>query len=220
MDSSSRLNKSGIIANPEIAPGVYLLSFERLFDFIPGQIIALGIDSNDREPRLYSICSGTGEDVISILYNIVPGGKISSRLSALKPGDYIYSSNPYGRFTVGTERSFCISSGTGIAPFISMIRSSPAYNGYFIHGGRDEASFYFSDELTKRLGRNYIRCSSTLEKEGYFGGRLTSFLRSTDKLPEDYRYYLCGRAEMVVEARDILISRKIPYNMIESEIYF
>ncbi len=218
--SNSRLNKNGITENREIAPGVFLLSFKRQYDFIPGQIIALTLDSNDREPRLYSICSGTGENVISVLYNIVPGGKITGRLSALKPGDHIFTSNPYGRFTVQPQKAFWIANGTGIAPFISMLRSLSDYSGFLIHGGRGEDSFYFSDELSEALGQNYIRCSSTMNKQGYFSGRLTSFLLNTDNLPADYRYYLCGGAEMVVEARDILISRGIPYNMIESEIYF
>lgn len=218
--NNSRLNNNCIRENKEIAPGVFLLSFERHYDFIPGQIIAISLESYDSEPRLYSICSGTGEDVISILYNIVPSGKITLPLSALKPGDKVYTSNPYGRFTVGTNKSFWIASGTGIAPFISMIRSSASYNGRLIHGGREESSFYFSDELSEVLQENYIRCSSSLDKEGYYKGRLTSFLLTTDNLPEDHKYYLCGRAEMIVEARDILISRGIPYNMIESEIYF
>jgi ferredoxin--NADP+ reductase len=218
--SRSGLNKNSITGNKEIAPGVFLLSFEKQYDFIPGQIIALTLDANDHEPRLYSICSGTGEHVISILYNIIPEGKITGRLSTLKKGDYVYTSNPYGRFTISQGKAFCIASGTGIAPFISLIRSVPGFGGYLIHGGRDESSFYFSDELAGILGKKYIKCSSTIDKKGYYSGRLTSFLINTEDLPEDYRYYLCGRAEMVVEARDILISRGIPYNMIESEIYF
>ncbi len=217
--NSSGLKKNIIKDNLEIAPGVYILSFEKQYNFIPGQIVALSLDADDLEPRLYSICSGTEEDRISIIYNLVPEGKITGRLSSLQSGDYVYTSNPYGRFTISPEKAFCIASGTGIAPFISLIRSMPAPEAYLIHGGRDEASFYFSNELSN-LGKRYIRCSSTIEKEGYYRGRLTSFLQNTDKLPEGYRYYLCGRAEMVVEARDILISRGIPYNMIESEIYF
>lgn len=203
-----------------IASGVFILSFKRQYDFVPGQIIALTLESKDPEPRLYSICSGIKEDVVSILYNIVPGGKITGLLAKLGAGDIVYSSKPYGRFTVGTEKSFWIATGTGIAPFVSMLRSGDVKNSYLIHGGREESSFYFSEEFSVQQGLNYIRCSSTLKKKGYFPGRLTSFLESTDYLPHDSRYYLCGRAEMVVEARDILIARGISYNMIESEIYF
>jgi ferredoxin--NADP+ reductase len=36
----------------------------------------------------------------------------------------------------------------------------------------------------------------------------------------DQKYYLCGSAEMVVESREILISKGIPFNNIVAEIYF
>jgi len=49
---------------------------------------------------------------------------------------------------------------------------------------------------------------------------VTDYLKSVAALPGDYKYYLCGRAEMVVEARDILIAKGIPFNKIISEIYF
>jgi ferredoxin--NADP+ reductase len=217
---NNRLNKNIVISNEEIADGVFLLSFERNFDFTPGQIIALTLDSKDLEPRLYSICSGTEEKVVSILFNIVPQGKITGKLAALLPGDIVYSSNPYGRFSPGMESAFWIATGSGIAPFISGIRSGDIKDTYLIHGGREQESFYFSDELSRLFKDNYTRCSSTIDKEGIYSGRVTDYLKSTAYLPADYRYYLCGRAEMVVESRDILISRGIPYNMIESEIYF
>jgi ferredoxin--NADP+ reductase len=39
-------------------------------------------------------------------------------------------------------------------------------------------------------------------------------------LPLNYKYYLCGSAEMVVDVRDILIAKGIPYEQIFAEIYF
>jgi len=41
-----------------------------------------------------------------------------------------------------------------------------------------------------------------------------------DDLPEDQKYYLCGSAEMVVECREILISKGIAFSNIVAEIYF
>ena len=57
------------------------------------------------------------------------------------------------------------------------------------------------------------------EHDAVYPGRVTDYLRSVNHLPEDYKYYLCGRAEMVVEARDILIEKGIPFSSIVSEIY-
>ena len=212
--------KQLITSVEEIAKDVFILSFERRFNFFPGQIIALSLDDNDPAPRLYSICSGTDDREIKILFNIVPGGKLTTLMSELEKGDIIYSSNPYGRFEIKDEPAVWIANGTGIAPFVSAVLSGYSGEIMLIHGGREESSFYFEEILKNSTNIDYIKCSSSIEKKGYYNGRVTKYLSKSDNLPRERRYYLCGRTEMVVEASDILISRGIPYNMIESEIYF
>ena len=204
----------------EIDSNVYILSFERNFDFLPGQIVALSIDKSDPAPRLYSICSGTEDKEIKILFNIVPGGKLTTRMAGMKKGDIIYSSNPYGRFLIKEEPAVWIANGTGVAPFVSRVLSGSRKPVMLLHGGRSEASFYFDDIFKQSKNIDYIKCSSTINNSAYFQGRITKYLSESDTLPQERRYYLCGSTEMVVEARDILISKGIKYNMIESEIYF
>jgi ferredoxin--NADP+ reductase len=53
-----------------------------------------------------------------------------------------------------------------------------------------------------------------------FPGRITKYLEEIKELPTDINYYLCGKALMVVEVRDLLISRGVPYENILAEIYF
>lgn len=203
-----------------ISTDAYLLSFTRKFGFIPGQVVALSTVDNDPAPRIYSICSGRDEGVLSILFNVIPGGKLTNQLVNLKKGDTIFCSDPYGSFFGDMSPAYWIASGTGIAPYISMSRSGMADNKIVVHGGRSIDSFYFQDELKRIFQSRYVRCSSTEKGEGVFEGRLTRYLEQSDNLDPAYRYYLCGSAEMVVEARDILIKRGIPYHMILSEIYF
>jgi ferredoxin--NADP+ reductase len=69
-------------------------------------------------------------------------------------------------------------------------------------------------------GENYIRCCTAETDEGVYPGRVTQFLEEQAGLDPAIKYYLCGSAEMVVEARDILISKGIPFEHIISEIYF
>ncbi len=80
-----------------------------------------------------------------------------------------------------------------------------------IHGGRTADSFFyfFSDELNAILGDKYLRCCSQEENEVFYNGRLTNWLREQKEIPKDQNYYLCGSAEMVVEVRDILISKGV-----------
>ena len=116
--------------------------------------------------------------------------------------------------------AYWIASGTGIAPFYSMFKSGIGNNKTLIHGGRDKDSFYFEKEFIPFFNNKYIRCCSKECAEGLYNGRITQFLAEETYLPPDQKYYLCGSAEMVVEVRDILISRKIPFPNIVAEIYF
>ena len=89
-----------------------------------------------------------------------------------------------------------------------------------IHGSRTLDAFYFSDKLMKDFGPRYVRCCSQQAGDGVYHGRVTQFLEKSDNLPEDQKYYLCGSAEMVVECREILLSKGIPFSNIVAEIYF
>lgn len=219
--TNNRYNrKQNVISLEEIHTDVYILSIQRSSDFSPGEIIALSLESNYKEARLYSICSGNKDDELKILFNVVPGGKISEPMAKLKKGDKIYCSLPYGRFHIRNTPSVWIANGTGIAPFISKIRSKEVKDQILIHGAREEGSFYFDNEFTECNGLDYIRCSSTEKGSEYYNGRVTDYLKEQKELSDDRLYYLCGSTEMVVETRDILISKGISFTNILSEIYF
>ena len=208
-----------ITSHTEISPNVFLLSFKRDFAFSAGQVLGLAMSPYD-DARLYSLASGENDENINILYNIKPGGKLTPNLAALKPGDTIWITVPFGSYHGSDEPAYWIAAGTGIAPFISMYRSGMGGNKILIHGGRSLDSFYFSEDLIPDFGPRYIRCCSQQEGEGLYHGRVTRYLEELENLPEDQKYYLCGGAEMVVECRDILLSKGIPFNNVIAEIYF
>ncbi len=203
----------------EISREVFVLSFDRKHDFLPGQVVALTVDKAI-PPRLYSICSGKDEKEISVLFNIKHEGLLSPLLATLKAADKLMVSPPFGAF-LGDERpAWWIAAGTGVAPYRSMLRSGFAANKKLIHGGRTTDSFYFENEMFEAFNENYVRCCSQESGEGLYNGRLTNWLREQQQLPEGQLYYLCGSSEMVVEVRDILISKDVEIDKIMSEIYF
>jgi ferredoxin/flavodoxin---NADP+ reductase len=208
-----------ITSNTEISHNVFLLSFTRDFTFRAGQVLGLAISPTD-DARLYSIASGENDETIDILYNIKPGGKLTPNLAILNPGDVLYITVPFGTYAGSTEPAYWIAAGTGIAPFYSMYRSGMGGNKILVHGSRTLDAFYFSDKLTIDFGSRYIRCCSQQEGEGVYHGRVTQYLEEIDELPGDQKYYLCGSAEMVVECREILISKGIAFSNIVAEIYF
>jgi ferredoxin--NADP+ reductase len=213
-----QLTEISLTNNIEISPGVHLISFNRTFDFKPGQVIKINVD-NDNPPRIYSICSGNSESEISILFNIKDDGFLTPKLAAMIPGDKIRISKPYGSFLGTAEKAWWIATGTGIAPFYSMFKSGLSANKTLIHGVRYVNQFYFEDELEWKMNKNYIRCCSQENACNIIPGRVSEYLKNQPNLP-DVKYYICGQAIMVVEVRDILIEKGIRFENIMAEIYF
>lgn len=208
-----------IIENKEIAPEIYLISFGRFFDFIPGQVVK--ITTHDSvAPRMYSIASGSEDNYIQIIYDVKPEGQLTNMLKVLGPGDKLQVSMPFGQFNFAGDKSWWIATGTGIAPFRSMLRSGFSNDIVLLHGARNPEHFFFGDELAEKLKNNYHPCCSGKTSKGVFQGRVTDFLKKLGQIPADARFYLCGSAEMVVDVRDLLIEHHVPFGNIYSEIYF
>jgi ferredoxin--NADP+ reductase len=216
--TDDKLTEYKLLGNEEISPGVHVISFKRDFDFKPGQVVKVGL-SPGVPPRIYSLCSGNQEKEARILFNIKEGGELTPKLASRIPGEKIRVSKPYGSFTDNNKPAWWIATGTGIAPFYSMFRSGLFENKTLIHGVRRLNQFYFEDDLEWALGDNYVRCCSQESSCNTFHGRVTAYLAAQKTLP-DVNYFLCGSAIMVVEVRDLLIERGIPFATIFAEIYF
>lgn len=215
--SSQDLQPVEVKSNIEIAPRSYCLRYQRQHDFIPGQVVAIALDCQTA-PRLYSICSAPHEDMIEILFNIKSDGLLSPWLAKRQSGDMIYTSIPFGTFRAPPTPACWIATGTGVAPFRSMLRDGQPPPMRFIQGARHLHQFYFTDEW--KVIPDYVRCCSAEQDNGIYPGRLTQWLQETPDLDPTQQYALCGSAEMVVAVRDILISRGINIDQITSEIYF
>ncbi len=214
-----QLNPVNVIDISEIAAGVYYLKLKRPFDFIAGQVIALAMQP-EAEPRLYSIASGINEDYIGILFDLNPDGELTPQLVNLKEGETVFMSDPFGKFHCAPEPAVWIATGTGIAPFISMVRSGRSTDVQLIHGARYLKDFFFSTLFKSELATAYMRFCTAETGDGVRQGRLTDFLRMKDDLSTDIKYYLCGSSQMVIDVREILLSKGIPYDHIIAEIYF
>jgi len=208
-----------ITGNEEISSGVHLISWKRTHNFNSGQVVKIAADLN-MPPRIYSICSGNDEPEIRVLFNVKEEGILTPWLAGVIPGMKIWATKPYGSFSDGKKPAWWIATGTGIAPFYSMFRSGISENKTLIHGVRKLDQFYFEDELEWAMGERYVRCCSHEQSCNVFLGRITKYLEEIKELPTDINYYLCGKAIMVVEVRDLLISRGVPYENILAEIYF
>jgi len=203
----------------ELSPGVWLFGFPRDFDFLAGQVIGIALEETGPR-RLYSICSGEKDEEVWILFTVIDEGYLTPRLADIEHGDTLWITEPRGEFVCDTGPAVWVAAGTGIAPFYSMYRSGRSDGKILIHGERYLEQFYFYDEFSTAMAENYVRCCSGEEAHGVYHGRVTSFLAEQEIPGQELKYYLCGSAEMVVDTRDILIDRGIPFDNIVSEIYF
>lgn len=210
--------KQTVLHNDEISPGVFWLGVERRHDFEPGQTVKVGL-GDDLPPRIYSICSGKSEDELRILFNIKEDGALTPKLARMKPGDPVWVSEPGGTFIGAAEPAVWIATGTGIAPFYSMLRSGLAKDKILLHGVRRADQFYFQAEWQAALGEDYHRFCSGEDGAGMTPGRVNRYLEAHEP-PKDRKYYICGQATMCVEVRDLLISKGISFTNIVVEIYF
>jgi ferredoxin/flavodoxin---NADP+ reductase len=205
--------------NREVAEGAFLLKFKRDFTFTAGQVLALGVNP-EIAPRLYSIASGEHDPWVEILYSEKRDGTLTPLLSPLVPGDGLMVSEPFGRFVNMDPQGVFVAAGTGIAPFMSLIRSGKAEEATLIHGASYPDYFYYADDLQKRFQGRYIQCCSRDPHSDAYPGRVTGFLHTWPHLDPSKKHYLCGSAEMVVDTRDVLISKGVPFSSIEAEIFF
>uniref|UniRef100_UPI0025BDC802 FAD-binding oxidoreductase n=1 Tax=Marinilabilia sp. TaxID=2021252 RepID=UPI0025BDC802 len=199
-----------VLNKEEIAPNIFTILTEKKFDFIPGQVVAVALSPTE-EPRLYSIASGNNACHIRVLFDINPDGLLTPQLATLTPGDLVLMSKPFGRFRGTEDPAWWIATGTGVAPFISMAESGLGKNKKLIHGARTPNEFWFAEYFSTVLKDNYVRFATRETGPGIQTGRLTQWLNTQNNLPDNIKYYLCGRANMVVDVRDILVSKGIFY---------
>lgn len=206
--------------------GTYEVFFPkpRGFSFKSGEVVAIH-KGEPKEARLYSIASAENDEYLSFLYSYVEGGYLTPSLSEAPLGTSFYISPSFGDFILGDNPAIWICIGTGVAPFLSYVRTQENKvldNKILIQGSRFLDSFWGQDIFNTSSLSSYIRCCSSLkegEKEGFYAGRLTHFVKEA-KLPKENKVYLCGNPQMIIQVRDILLQKGFSLENIISEVYF
>jgi CDP-4-dehydro-6-deoxyglucose reductase len=209
-----------LIDSREITPGVRHFGFEALgvqrLEFVPGQFTSFTEVIDGKEiTRAYSLASApSGTNRFELCLNRVEPGHLSRRLFDMKPGDRIEMRQPLGMFVLRQppRDSILIATGTGIAPFRSILQaslktSSPAFTLLF--GVRYESHLLYREEF-EEMARRYPHFqfwpTLTRPDAGWKGrqGRVQTHLAEAIGARRDVDFYLCGLKEMVDEVRGIL----------------
>ena len=203
------------------------------FRFVSGQFAMIGLEV-DGKPlvRAYSMASAHYEEDLEFFSIKVQNGPLTSRLQHLKVGDEVL----VGRKPTGTlllenllpgKRLYMLSTGTGLAPFMSLIKDPETYERFdqviLTHTCRHTNELAYGDFITRELPKNELfgelvaqklRYYSTVTRDAFHQqGRITDLIRSGKLFTDlgvpplsraDDRLMLCGSPEMLSETRTLL----------------
>jgi len=129
------------------------------WEFRAGQHVKLGLAS--LSARSYSIASAPSDPDLEFCIQLVPGGKLTPGLFALSAGARLELSGPKGKFLLDPQAHvhLMVATGTGIAPFRSMLRQSLANAStrtrfVIVHGASQAHGLPFRDELEQLAETN------------------------------------------------------------------
>lgn len=217
-----------------------LFSFKTTRDpalrFENGHFVMIGLGVEGRPlMRAYSIVSANHDEHLEFLSIKVPDGPLTSRLQHLKEGDPIFiSRKPVGTLVMHDLRPgrnlFLFGSGTGLAPFMSIIRDPEAYERFerivLVHSVRTVSELAYHDYISHELPEHEFLGEEVRAKLVYYPtvtreafrnqGRITTLIdngKLCDDIglpplnPQSDRVMLCGSPAMLDELTRMLDAR-------------
>jgi ferredoxin/flavodoxin---NADP+ reductase len=251
MADSDKFLTGTIIDRKDLAEDLFLLYVDpgAEFKYLAGQYATLGVDfEGKRIERAYSICSSPYESVLEFFVELVPQGELTPKLYKLQKGHTLSVRRiAKGRFTLdlrsGRKNHFLLATVTGVAPYVSYIRTIYAdwkkgggpmpgeHKLYCLQGGSRGWEFGYRDELEKYAAEvPWLKYVSTVsrpwEDASWQGerGRVDDLVRKYADLwglaPDTTTAYLCGHPSMVENGRGILQRAGWTKDKMQDEVYF
>ncbi|MDE2299432.1 MAG: ferredoxin--NADP reductase [Burkholderiales bacterium] len=204
--------------------------------FSNGHFTMIGLRVNNKPLlRAYSIVSANYEEHLEFLSIKVPNGPLTSKLQHIQVGDtVIVGKKPTGTLLIDyllpAKRLYLLSTGTGLAPFMSIIRDPDTYERFeqviLVHGVRTKDELAYHDLVTEHLPaheflgdmiKSKLRYYPTVTREAYRNMGRVTHLMENGKLfadlgvpaldPEHDRVMICGSPGMLRDLKHMLEAR-------------
>ncbi|MCG6112145.1 MAG: ferredoxin--NADP reductase [Paracoccus sp.] len=206
--------------------------------FRSGEFVMIGLPGDNGKPllRAYSIASPNWDDELEFYSIIVPDGPLTSKLQHIKPGDQIIlRPKPVGTLVLDAllpgKRLWFLATGTGIAPFASLMRDPETYERFeqviMMHTCRTGEELVYGAELVNNLRHDPLLTEiygddfaqrlkyypTTTREPSPFMGRITDNLTSGKVLsdlglpridPAEDRAMICGSLAFNVDVKAVL----------------
>lgn len=222
---------TAVVAGKEkVSSKVYLVNFKLInppeIEFTAGQNIMLFISSGVN--RTMSIASPPSfKTEILMAHDVSPMGPGSVWTLNLKVGDQVEFMGPTGgslTLTDSGRKKILIATGSGIAPFHSMILDKPSLPITLYWGLRHAEDIFWQAEF-QRLETEYpnFHFNLVLSKPdaSWQGkvGHVTEHVLQEQELPSS-DFYLCGNKAMVDELKAALLAKNVPIEQIKTELFY
>jgi ferredoxin--NADP+ reductase len=213
--------------------------------FEPGQYMTIGVYADELlYQRPYSVCSAPAsraDEGYEFYVRLVPILRFTTLLWRLPVGHQMRIIGPKGRFMLEPDDDrahLFVSTGTGIAPFISMCRQllldGRPRRTVMLHGCsyQDELGYRELLEGWEREGTYPVTYVPTISRPrearnadwGGLTGRAEAVVldvcRSQGLMPEQTVVYLCGNPEMIINVEAVLMDADFPEFHVKKELYW
>lgn len=222
--------KTKLIRKEQLTHDIVKLTFNAPEDFSyeAGQFLTFKIETADQiKPRSYSIFDfDPDKKEIGFIIKIIEGGFAGEMFKKIQLGDEIEMKGPLGHFVFNEEtddESWFIGCGCGLAPLLSMIKDYlpkyPQKKFVLLFSVKKKKDLILDQELrdleNKFTNFTYLPTLTREEWEGRTG-------RVQKHFPEDFKnktFYICGIKELVVDTKDVLLSKGVDNKNIKFERY-
>ncbi len=206
------------------------------FRFRSGEFVMIGLPNSEKPVfRAYSIASPSWDEELEFFSIKVPDGPLTEHLQKIQPGDTVLMrKKPTGTLVLDAllpgKRLFLLSTGTGIAPFASVVRDPETYEKFekvvLTHTCRQVAELQYGYDLTdiakndplvgEEASEKLVHFPTTTQEESPVMGRITTLIETGSmaaKLgmeqldPETDRVMLCGSMAMIQDLKTMLDAR-------------
>ena len=197
--------------------------------FKAGQFVRIALDlPSGRVARPFSFVNPPADPAMEFYGVVVPEGPLSPRLAELKTGDRLYvADNPSGFLVLDevppAEDLWLISTGTGVAPFLSILRTTAPWERYrrviLVHAARHEKELVYGDliaDFQKKYPAKFkaLKFVSREQAPGTLHGRIPAAIEdgrleagAVPIAPERSQFMLCGNPQMLKDVTAALLAR-------------
>lgn len=201
--------------------------------FVAGQFVSVVLPKEGKViRRAYSIASPPeARDRLNLIIKLVQGGVVTNWFWSLKPGDRFKVHGPFGKFTLPEKIDFeplFVATGTGIAPFRSMVRSL-LVGGFkrkmsLLFGARFDTMIPYHEEFLglARANPNFTYLPTVSRPSPGWKGATGYVQTQVGKLlsnPSAVRVYICGLNEMIQPVQEVCLKAGMPKAHVSYEKY-